>query len=389
MADDYQKVNPILRRIMAAIYRDRPSLPADPKVQARTERVQDGVFYEIWFMTPGCSHDALGGCTMCNYGKGFSVSPEVVLEAIRPQLQALPPQVQELIITPTGSMLDDQEVPRPLREQILRLFHQTECHDFIIETRADTVTAEKLSLLKDSIRAECICVELGIECCSDWVLRNCVNKNMTMSDALRAAELCHAAGVQVCANVGIGIPFLSERCSIELAKRSLHQLLAAGFDHAVLFPYHVKPGTLSARLWVCQAYQCCSLWAIPEVLSDFSAEDLERIQISWYRNYYTDKKKILASPQTAPEHMEQVLSLLDGYKNRPGADALRPLLELPASDRDEWRCALSVQHTGIDMEGIGRLYRDLAEDFGIPRRDVDAELEHMRHTLEGEEICLS
>lgn len=386
MNDCYSRVNPILRRIMAEIYQKRAPLPRGSLTNVRVERVQDQAFCEIWFMTPGCSHDALGGCTMCNYGKGCAAPAEEVLNALRLRVEALPHRLQELIVTPTGSMLDEREVPAALREQIFQLLRRTECRDFFVETRADTITPEKLASLKRCVRAERLHVEIGVECCQDWVLRNCVNKNMRYGELEAAVELIHDAQMYVCANVGIGIPFLSERCGIALAKRSIHQLFAAGVDYAVLFPYHVKPGTLSAWLWERQLYQCCSLWAVVEVLSDFTAEELERIQISWYRNYYEQEGKVLASPGTAPGCMEQVLSLLDQYKNHPCAASLAPLQAFSGGDREAWRRKLLSQPEGIDFYEVQEDYRLLASCFGVPPSALDAELAYMRRTLESE--CL-
>lgn len=384
MCDDYSRVNPILRGIMAEIYRKRTPLSRENLTNVRMERVRNQAFCEIWFMTPGCSHDALGGCTMCNYGKGCAAAAEEVLEGLRVKIETLPHQIQELIVTPTGSMLDEREVPAALREQIFQLFRQTECCDFFVETRVDTITPKKLESLKRYVRAERLNIEIGVECCQDWVLRNCVNKNMKCVDIEPAVSLIHDAHMYVCANVGIGIPFLSERCSIELAKRSIHQLFAAGVDYVVIFPYHVKPGTLSAWLWERQLYQCCSLWAITEVLSGFTAEELERIQISWYRNYYEQEGKVLASPETAPDCMEDVLLLLDQYKNDPSAVSLAPLLAFSGGDRAEWRRALLDQPKWIDFHEIREKYRLLASCFDIPASALETELGYMRRTLESD-----
>ena len=178
MNDDYSRVNPILRRIMAEIYRKRTPLPKENLTNVRMERVRDQAFCEIWFMTPGCSHDALGGCTMCNYGKGCAVTATEVLNELRLRIEALPHRLQELIVTPTGSMLDEREVPAALREQIFQLLRRQGCRDFFVETRADTITPEKLESMKHHVRAERLHIEIGVECCQDWVLRNCINKNI-------------------------------------------------------------------------------------------------------------------------------------------------------------------------------------------------------------------
>ena len=67
------KSNAVLKNVMQKVYNDRKPLKREIISQVRTETVNDSAFCEIWFMTKGCTHDAEGGCTMCNYGKGHDV----------------------------------------------------------------------------------------------------------------------------------------------------------------------------------------------------------------------------------------------------------------------------------------------------------------------------
>ena len=383
MNDDYRKVNPVLRQIMHTVYSRRKNLPPSILTNLRFERVNDQAFCELWFMTKGCSHDAQGGCSMCNYGKGHEIEFSDIYPELQEKSKSLPEYLQELIVTPTGSMLDDDEVTGEFRRNILSLFSRKKCYDFFIETRADSITGEKLEELKSMVNARNINIEIGVECCDDWVLRNCVNKNMQVHDLERALALIHESGMYAVGNIGIGIPFMNERTAIELATASIRRLFDMGFDFIVLFPYHVKPGTLCAHLWEKGQYHCCSLWAIPEVLSSFSPDELERIQISWYRNYYTDKKKILESPDTDECSREKVLQLLDNYKNHPGAASLKFLLDYEPEDKITWKQNLLYQEPGIDPDEIRQRYYELADEFGIPASAMDSEWEYMADSYKG------
>lgn len=386
MKDDYRKINPVLRKIMKEIYQKRNTLPTDYITNARIERVNDGAFCEIWFLTQGCTHDSCGGCTMCNYGKGANVDKDVILRQVSSRIAELPPNLQELVVSPTGSMLDDEEVSPELRKQILELLHKTECYDFFIETRADTISRNKLQLLKNSIQAERINIEIGVECYNDWVLRNCVNKNMLRSDLEEVLNVIHESGMRAYANIGVGVPFLTEKCSIKLAKRSVRDLFDKGFDCVVLFPYHVKQGTLLEWLWERGYYKCCSLWSIPEVLSEFAPDELERIHISWYRNYYTYQKKIVESPVVGNECMDFVLSGLDEYKNHPCASSLQPLLDFSCQDKNNWYGSLSNQSENIEFDIIEHIYRVLGEAFEIEDREIIDELNYMKKSLSSSAI---
>lgn len=379
------KSNNVLKSVMQKIYNDRKPLKKDILSQVRNERVNDGNFCEVWFMTQGCTHDSEGGCTMCNYGKGYKIDDDLIVSELASQIKNLPENLQELIITPSGSMLDDNEVPEALRKRIFSLIHHINCEDFFIETRVDSITREKLEVLKDSVHAKRINIEIGVECCDDWILRNCVNKNITLNDMEKSISIIHEAGMYVYANIGIGIPFLTERCSMEYAKYSIRKAFEMGCDKVVLFPYHIKPGTLLEWLLKHDLYHCCSLWTIPEILSAFNDEELQKIHISWYRNYYSDKKKIIESPAVESEKMDEVLMLLDEYKNHPCMSSLLPLLNLRSEGRTRWKNALSEQTDRVDFEKIHSIYSILKNDFDISEEAVDIEWSIMNNSYQKEE----
>lgn len=369
-----RRKNPVLRIIMQDIYRNRRPLPENPRTAVRFERVQDRVFSEVWFMTPGCSHDRNGGCTMCNYGKGHRVSHKEILRELELKIKELPKNLQELIVAPTGSMLDNQEVPQELFAEILKLLEPVTVNNFLIETRADTVSTEKMKLMKQYIHADRIYIEIGVEVCNDWILRNCVNKDMDMEELRRTVQMVHNTNMYACANIGIGIPFLSERMSILTAADSVKAAFHMGFDSVVLFPYHIKPGTLSAYLWELGDYQCCSLWALIEVLGMLPQEMLDQTHISWYRNYYDDPRKILLSPDTCDACREVVLECLDEYKNYPGAEAQEKLLSLSCKCKDVWKRKIFSQPDFLDMKETAAIYRRLGSQFGIPVDLVEQEI---------------
>lgn len=372
-----KKINPILSLITQKIYKDRKPLPEMPRISARYEKVQDKAFSEIWFMTPGCSHDRNGGCTMCNYGKGHYVNHKEILQELGGQIEKLPENLQELIVSPSGSMLDDREVPQELFVEILKLLENVITNDFLIETRADTVAPDKLKLMRQHIHADRIFIEIGVETCNDWLLRNCINKNMNMEDLDKAVGIIHDSGMYACANIGIGIPFLNERMNIITAFDSVKAAFRMGFDSVVLFPYHIKPGTLSAYLWENGKYQCCSLWALIQVLEMLPQKMLEQVHISWYRNYYDDKKKILLSPNTCDACREDVLRLLDLYKNHPGAKTAGKLRALSCECQKAWKEKVFSQPDYVDMDRIATLYRWLGEKFGISKEIVEHEISYM------------
>lgn len=383
--DVYHLVNPVLRSVMKQVYQRRRNFPIRYYADTRVERIYNKNFCQLFFLSRGCTHDAQGGCTMCNYGYGqsYEIEESVVLAAIRREGEHLPRQLQEIVLGPIGSMLDDKEVSPEFREQIIHSLSAVECQEFTCETRADSVTAEKLRVLKRHLRNPAITLEIGVETLNLWCLRNCVNKNCSPDVIQKAIEIARGEGVRICANVGIGIPFLSERCGVRLAVETISTLLDLQVESIVLFPYNIRPGTLLEWLWRKGLYSCVSLWTLPEILSHFSGENLSRIQISWYRNYHADKSKILCMPSLCPACDEEVLGLLDQYRNCPGEAALRPLLDFACPCKEAWKRRFRTQPSGIVFETVEQAYRAMAEDFTVDARSLEQELAYMQRTQEG------
>lgn len=380
------KNNQVLKKITRQIYQDRSFFPADLMANYRIERVNGGNFGDVWFMTSGCSHDISGGCTMCNYGKGRGASEEQILEALKKTLSEMPTDYEEFVISPIGNILDPHEVSDHMMAQLGKLWEPIHCKTLITESRADMITAKGLERLKQVFKSEYQCVELGIESSDNWILRNCVNKGMTIEDYIHAIQIIKDAGMYAVANIGIGIPFMSERMAIKHAIKSIDRALKWGADSIVLFPYHVKPGTLTAWLYEHDEYSPVSLWSLVEILVQLEPEIQELTRISWYKNYYAEPWRIIASPYTCDSCYSDILMLLGEYKdsmNRRTLDALR----LYSCDcKDVWWKSILEQPDEIDMLEIDRQYRKMAKAFHISPELLEDELEHMRCTGD-QRIC--
>lgn len=382
--DDYRIVNPVLRKVIKGIYEQRVSYPIRYYCDTRIERIHNQTFAQIFFMSRGCSHDLNGGCTMCNYGYGkeYKLDYEKVLRDIRENVKKLPKNIYEIVVGPTGSFLDEEEVPRELFLEILDILSQVDCREFTCETRADTITVDKLRLLKENIRSEKITLELGVESTNLWCLRNCINKNLSFEKITEAINTAHSESINICANIGIGFPFLNEKYCINSAVESIKKLLEFNISCIALFAYNIRPGTLLEWLWKRGVYDCISLWGLTEVLSHFSDEELRRIQISWYRNYYEDKSKILKMPYLCPSCEDEVLCLFDEYRNDPCRRTLQPLLDYDCSCKKKWYKQYQQQSNKIDFSDVKKIYTKMAMEFSIPNEVLEQELIYMYNSLD-------
>ena len=113
------KDNQVLKKITKKIYDMRPQMPPDKRTHYRIERANGGLLCDLWFLTRGCMHDAGGGCTMCNYGKASDViEQERMLAELHSLVRRFPWEFEDFLLTPSGSMLDEREVPEALREKL-------------------------------------------------------------------------------------------------------------------------------------------------------------------------------------------------------------------------------------------------------------------------------
>jgi radical SAM enzyme (TIGR01210 family) len=373
--------NPVLKSIMKHIHANRCHLAVDPKTVVRHEISDGKPMCEIWFMTEGCAYDREGGCTMCNYGKGHTVNDEVILSQLQVAFSSMPKTNYNLVVNPSGSFLDEREVSEKLRQSIYHLLDDVPFESLTVESRADVLQYAILVELRKIYPQKHVSVEIGVETMDSWLLKNSVNKGITTGQISEAINMIRKAELSSVANIGIGLPFINERTNIITAAFSVIKAFEVGFDTVILFPYHVKPGTLLETLYTTEAYHCISLWGLVDVLSAIPAHLLPNVNISWYRNYYTDKSKIIASPDTCPDCRETILDLLDKYKSTPSLSTLSAINNINCrchTQREKW---LNTQEEGIDFISIERLYRSLASLFGVDSFVLENTLKEMRETL--------
>ena len=372
--------NNVLRQITYEIYKQRPVMPEKMRTNYRIERANGGLLCDLWFLTVGCIHDAQGGCVMCNYGKGSgAVYWDKILGELKRIMKRLTLEFEDFLLTPSGSMLDEREVSRSMREDLCGILKGVKTKRFIIESRADTISAEGLEFVKKAVPDAEKYIEIGVESSDNWILKHCINKNTTYEMFQEAVRKIHDAGMYVTANIGLGSPFMSEKAAINHTVRSIKDVLNDGADSVVLFPYHIKKGTLLHVLSENGMYSCVSFWSLAEVLGHFSEEELSRIQISWYKDYFGEEKSyICRSPGTCPNCEREVLKALDEYRETQNPEIIRRLREYPCSCHAEWKRQMDRENGQIDIERTEKEYRKLAEIYQTDRQLLEQEIGIMK-----------
>ena len=367
--------NNVLRQITYEIYEQRPVMPEKLRTNYRIERANGGLLCDLWFLTVGCIHDTQG-----NYGKGSgAVHWNKILGELKRIVDCLSLEFEDFLLTPSGSMLDEREVSKSMREDLCGILEGIKTKRFIIESRADTISSEGLEFVKKAVPGAEKYIEIGVESSDDWILKHCINKNITYEMFQDAVRKIHDAGMYVTANIGLGYPFMSEKAAVINTVHSIKDVLNDGADSVVLFPYHIKKGTLLHVLSVQKMYSCVSFWSLAEVLGYFSETELSKIQISWYKDYFGEEKSyICSSPGTCPNCEREVLKALDEYRETQNPEIIRSLREYPCSCHAEWGRQMDRENGRIDIERIEEEYRKLAEIYQIDRQLLEQEIGIMK-----------
>ena len=234
-------------------------------------RVSDAMV--VIMRTNGCCWAKTGGCTMCGYRQA-SLSAVTEDDLNRQVDEALSKYKGEgfVKIYTSGSFLDENEIPMPIRQRILDEF--SGCERILFESRPEFVREGMLASLPRTTT-----IALGLESSDPDVLRISINKGFTPEDSRRAGMLIKEAGLKVRTYLLLKPPFLTESSAIEDTVRSA--MFADGFsDEISVNPLNVQRGTYAERLWRAGELRPPWLWSLAEVLRRLSGNVSARLMSS-------------------------------------------------------------------------------------------------------------
>lgn len=305
----------------------------------------------LWFRTSGCSYQRSGHCTMCNYGGvARSVTAYEMVTAVREGLADLPEDLSHLLVSPIGSFFDVREVPIRARHGVVNLLSHCGVPSLAVESRAETLDEETVCWFSDALKEQELKVFVGLESADHWVLRNCLNKGLSLEVVQRAFECLALYGVGRAANILVGAPFLSHTQILENAIKSVEWALQHGATECNLFPVHVKTGTVLAWLQRRGLHEPLSLWSLVDVLDHLrELISTQRITFSWHRTY--GATNILKAATTCDRCAADVLMLLDRLYESSDGEVLDSLLKIECGCIDEWRrrCENTAKNSALDL----------------------------------------
>ena len=221
---------------------------------------------------------------MCNYGSGIPLQSLDKLEAqFDAQLDTAGDALETLILCTNGSFLDDMNVPVEAQRSLLRRAQQSVASTVIIETHLDTLSQEKLRMVRTLIPEKPVILELGLESANPFVQKNCYLKEVPLDLLEKTMASAEKIGFAFQLNVILGAPFLSKKEQMDDAEQTIRWALSHRAMSA-LFPMNIKPYTLLRYAYRHGLYTPISHWMMPLLLSRFSADELAQIDLAWYGN---------------------------------------------------------------------------------------------------------
>lgn len=264
--------------------------------------------FQIWFRTRGCSYDRAGQCSMCNYGIGPEIEPHRIARSLERRLTEVP-EGASVYLSPSGSLLDDVEVPPELRDELLGLVATRRPALFAFETRPELFTPGKLSRIRELLPGTELVGQVGVESWNPRVRNLCHLKPTPQKSYLGAGEMMRQQGFGSVANITLGGLGLSQREAYDDALDSVRGVRQAGFTTPMVFPLSAKSGTLLGFAAEQGLWEPPTLWMLIRVLATAAAE-----------NAAPDQRSDLSISWFDPE-------VDDVVRRRPdGCDACRPFL---------------------------------------------------------------
>ena len=262
------------------VRQNRPIIPKD-KLYSTFEN--NGVF-QICFRSRGCSNYLAGSCIMCDYGLGTNITKEELELAFDKALSESKQEIKILLLNTYGNILDTNEISEECFTALLEKLKKSNIKRIIFETHYNTITEERLKLIKEELNDKIICFELGFETSNEEIRTNNLLKKINNNKFKKIINLIHSFGMGVIVNLLVGIPFLTTKEQLEDALNSIEWCINNDVDEIDLFPINVKPYTLLKELYDSKEYDVISHWLLVEVLNRIPLKDLSKIYFAWYGN---------------------------------------------------------------------------------------------------------
>ena len=207
-----------------------------------------------------------GGCSMCDY-EDENLIDKVYMAALREKnvnlfVQAIvntfintrgkrcSPNLFELLSS--YDVFSDDAFQEALFYELFvaNTLFSKQPFSYVFETRASSITIEKLNVLKKYLpKNSRVVIEFGVETSNEWIRNHWLNKGIWNNQIYQAIELIHSIGYRSSADVLVGIPGLSELQSMQVFTDTVFWLENAGIDQMIILPLNRKELTLQGIIY--------------------------------------------------------------------------------------------------------------------------------------------
>ena len=239
---------------------------------------------QICFKSRGCSNYHAGSCIMCDYGVGDNLTKEELAIAFDDAIKESKENIKILLLNTFGSILDTNEISEECFNVLLMKLKETNFDRIIFETHCNTITIEKLEIIKKELGDRTISFEMGLESANEKIREENLLKKIDNKRFIETIKLIHSFGMNVIVNLLVGIPFLSLSEQLNDCLSSIDWCFINGVDEVDLFPINVKPYTLLKDLYDKNQYKLISHWLLIEVLNRTAIDNISKIFLAWYGN---------------------------------------------------------------------------------------------------------
>ncbi|UCD00558.1 MAG: archaeosine biosynthesis radical SAM protein RaSEA [Promethearchaeota archaeon] len=226
-----------------------------------------GKEFTIILRTKGCNWalGEWGGCSMCGYflDANFEDVPATHLinqfdYAFNDKINALKQDNNNYIlkIFNSGSFLDENEIPKEVRKYIYnKILKVAKIKEFVIESRIEHITSEKLEELREFFDSKYIEIAIGLETVNDYVRSNYINKGFLFKDFKDTLKRCKEYGIGVKVYLLFKPLFMNEHAAIDDCVRSIKTLIELSVNSISINPMNIQKGTLTEYLWFQNRYR--------------------------------------------------------------------------------------------------------------------------------------
>ncbi|MFX0141471.1 MAG: archaeosine biosynthesis radical SAM protein RaSEA [Candidatus Hodarchaeota archaeon] len=226
-----------------------------------------GKEFTIILRTRGCSWalGESGGCSMCGYYLDANIEDVSATQIINQFDYAYNDKISEIKqdsnnyitkIFNSGSFLDEDEIPEKVRKYIYRrIANEEKIKEFIIESRLEHITSERLEEIREFFDKKYIEIAIGLETVNDYVRNNYINKGILFKDFKNVLKRCKEHGLGVKVYLLFKPPFLNEQAAIDDCSNSIKTLIELNVNSISINPLNIQRGTLTEYLWFQNRYR--------------------------------------------------------------------------------------------------------------------------------------